>query len=432
MWRHIFTKRMLLCILTGFSSGLPLYVLIQLLPAWFRDQGLDLKSIALFSFTTLPYTWKFMWAPFLDRSLSDNVGRRRIWALISQSLLALLLLSLSPLDPTENIGFIAVIAFLICFASATQDIALDAYRREILPDVELGLGNSLFVNAYRLSSLVPGSMALILADYFPWSFSFYATAAFMFVGLLTTLWMPEPKAVKATVFSWRALILDPFIDLWRSNGTRGLLLLLSFMLLYKLGDNMATALSTPFYMDLGFSKSDIGTIVKAAALWSSIVGGLIGGLIMLKIGINRSLWVFGGIQLVTILGFAVLAEVGPDSSVLFAVVSGEYFGVGLGTAAFVAFVARSTTRAYTAAQLALLTSFAGLPRSIASASTGVLIESMGYTSFFLLCTALAVPGMLLLVWVAPWNETKKNDDDKASEPTTKSHKPENGHDQGET
>lgn len=403
MWRQIFSKRMLLCILTGFSSGLPLYVLIQLLPAWFRDLGLDLKSIALFSFTTLPYTWKFIWAPFLDRSLSQNIGRRRLWALVSQILLALLLLALAPLDPTRQLAPIALIAFLICFASATQDIVLDAYRRELLPDEELGLGNSLFVNAYRLSSLVPGSLALILADSLPWSISFTVTAAFMLVGIGTTLWMPEPEAKQAKTFSWKALILDPFLDLWKSKGTSGLILLLAFMLLYKLGDNMATALSTPFYMDLGFSKTDIGTVVKAASLWSSIVGGIVGGIIMLRIGINKSLWIFGVVQLVTILGFAALSEVGPDKSWLFGVVSAEYFGVGLGTAAFVAFVARSTTKAYTAAQLALLTSFAGLPRSFASASTGVLIDKFGYTDFFLLCTALAIPGMLLLFWVAPWN-----------------------------
>ena len=403
MWRQIFSKRKLLCLLTGFSSGLPLYVLIQLLPAWFRDLGLDLKSIALFSFTTLPYTWKFIWAPLLDRSLSKKLGRRRSWALISQMLLGVLLLSLAPLNPIDHLALIAGIAFCICLASATQDIALDAYRREILSDEELGFGNSLFVNAYRLSSLVPGSLALILADHFPWSVSLAATAVFMFVGILTTLWMPEPQAQQQKTFSLRALIFDPFLDMWRTNGTKGLILLLSFMLLYKLGDNMATALSTPFYMDLGFSKSDIGTIVKAAALWSSITGGVLGGIIMIKIGINKSLWIFGAAQVVTILGFAALSEIGADPTWLFAVVSAEYFGVGLGTAAFVAFVARSTSKAYTAAQLALLTSFAGLPRSIASAGTGTLIEALGYTQFFLLCTALALPGMLLLIWVAPWN-----------------------------
>lgn len=405
MWRQIFSTRMLLCILTGFSSGLPLYVLIQLLPAWFRDLGLDLKSIALFSFTTLPYTWKFIWAPLLDRSLSQKLGRRRLWALISQVILAILLVSLAPMDPSKNLAPIALIAFLICFASATQDIVLDAYRRELLSDEELGLGNSLFVNAYRLSSLVPGSLALILADTMPWSVSFTVTAAFMIVGIGTTLWMPEPKSDQSKSFSWKALILDPFLDLWKSKGTSGLILLLAFMLLYKLGDNMATALSTPFYMDLGFTKTDIGTVVKVASLWSSIVGGIVGGIIMLRIGINKSLWIFGAIQLLTILGFAALSQVGPDKSWLFAVVSAEYFGVGLGTAAFVAFVARSTTKAYTAAQLALLTSFAGLPRSFASASTGALIETMGYTPFFLLCTVLAIPGMLLLVWVAPWSQS---------------------------
>lgn len=404
MWKKIFTKQMLLCLLTGFSSGMPLYILIQLLPAWFRDVGLDLKSIALFSFTTLPYAWKFLWAPFLDQSFGKKLGRRRSWALITQVAIALLVASLAFLDPREDLKLLAGISLLLCFSSATQDIALDAYRREILPDNELGLGNSLFVNAYRLSSLIPGSLALILADHYPWAVSHLVTASFCGVGIATTLWMPEPKALlKVRQFSFTTMVFEPFLDFWKRNGTSGLILILAFMFCYKLGDNMATALSTPFYMDLGFTKSEIGSIVKAAALWSSIVGGVLGGLLMLKIGINRSLWIFGGVQMLTILGFAALSEIGPDKTWLFIIVSSEYLGVGLGTAAFVAFIARSTSKAYTAAQLALLTSFAGLPRSFASASTGVLIESMGYTSFFLLCTALAIPGMVLLIWVAPWN-----------------------------
>jgi PAT family beta-lactamase induction signal transducer AmpG len=236
--------------------------------------------------------------------------------------------------------------------------------------------------------------------------------------------MPEPESVlKTRKFSFTTLIFEPFLDFWKRNGTSGLVLILAFMFCYKLGDNMATALSTPFYMDLGFTKSEIGSIVKAAALWSSIVGGILGGLFMLKIGINRSLWIFGGVQMLTILGFAALSEIGPDKTWLFIIVSSEYLGVGLGTAAFVAYIARSTSKAYTAAQLALLTSFAGLPRSFASASTGVLIESMGYTSFFLLCTVLAIPGMILLIWVAPWNEH----DSSLEGPTAKTNQPEKAH-----
>jgi PAT family beta-lactamase induction signal transducer AmpG len=180
--------------------------------------------------------------------------------------------------------------------------------------------------------------------------------------------------------------------------------ILLFMLLYKLGDNMATALSTPFYMDIGFSKSEIGLIAKHAALWPMIIGGMLGGILMLKIGINRALWLFGIVQMVTILGFAVLAEIGHNIPALATVIALEYLGVGLGTAAFVAFIAKTTSPVYAATQFALLTAFAALPRTIASAFSGILVEMMGWTEFFLLCTALAVPGMLMLLWVAPFNQ----------------------------
>ena len=179
---------------------------------------------------------------------------------------------------------------------------------------------------------------------------------------------------------------------------------LAFMFFYKLGDNMATALATPFYLDMGFSRTEIGAVAKVAALWSSIAGSIVGGIAMLKLSINRALWIFGFVQLVTILGYAWLSVVGHDTSALFVVVSAEYLGVGLGTVALTAYIARETSRAFTATQFALFTSFMAVPRTFANASTGFLIEAMGYTSFFILCTAVAVPGMLMLFKVAPWRE----------------------------
>ncbi|MFT4976775.1 MAG: PAT family beta-lactamase induction signal transducer AmpG [Myxococcota bacterium] len=397
---------MLLCLLLGFSSGLPLYVLIQLLPAWLRDAGVDLTTIGLMSLVSLPYTWKFLWAPLMDRLQPiPGLGRRRGWALLTQLALAAALAGLSLLDATDDISRIAALAAVVAFWSASQDIVLDAYRREILSDEELGLGNSLFVNAYRISSLVPGSLALILADQVPWSTVHLVVAGFMGVGLLTTLWMPEPALDAPPPRDFQSAVVAPFRAFFE-RGVKPAVLILLFMLLYKLGDSMATALATPFYLDLGFSKTDLGTVVKAASLWSSIFGGLVGGLLMVRIGINRALWIFGVVQMLSILGFAALSEIGPERWWLFAVVSFEYLGVGLGTAAFVAFIARSTDRRYTAAQLALLTSLTGLPRTFASSASGYLIENLGYTSFFLLCFALALPGMLMLPLVAPWNAKK--------------------------
>jgi PAT family beta-lactamase induction signal transducer AmpG len=406
MWTRTPVGRSAACAAMGFSSGLPLYVLIQMLPAWMRDQGVDLASVGLLSALSFPYTWKFLWAPLLDRGAPPGLGglgRRRGWALLSQIALACGIAGFAGLDPAAGIGPIAALGATVALASATQDIALDAWRRELLPDAELGWGNSLFVNVYRLSSLVPGSLALVLADHLPWSTVHLVVAAFQLPWIAVTLSLPEP-AGGALRGGLQESVVAPFRQFFQSRGTRKAALLLAFMLLYKLGDSMATALSTAFYLDLGFTKTVIGTTAKAAALWSSVAGGLVGGLIMLKIGIHRALWAFGAVQLVSILGFAALAVWGPDPTALFAVVSFEYLGVGLGTSAFVAFIARCTDPRYTATQLALLTSLTGVPRTLAGAATGYMVEAMGYPVFFVVCFCVAVPGLLILPWVAPWGD----------------------------
>jgi PAT family beta-lactamase induction signal transducer AmpG len=200
----------------------------------------------------------------------------------------------------------------------------------------------------------------------------------------------------------REAVIDPFREFFSRDGVTAGLAILAFMFLYKLGDNMATALATPFYLDMGFSRTQIGSIAKVAALWASIAGSAIGGAVMLKLTINKSLWIFGFVQMFTILGFAWLSVVGDNPLVLFFVVSGEYLGVGLGTVALTAFIARETSKAFTATQFALFTSLIAVPRTFANASTGFIIEAIGYTEFFLLCTALAIPGMLMLLKAAPW------------------------------
>jgi PAT family beta-lactamase induction signal transducer AmpG len=420
IWRSLANTRMLVCIFSGFSSGMPLYVLYHLIPAWLRDEGVDLKTIGLFSLIGFPYTWKFLWSPLIDHFKPPILGRRRGWALITQIGLLVAIASFGPLDPTTEIWSVAAVVGIVAFFSASQDIVLDAHRRELLPDVELGIGNSMFVNAYRLSMLVPGSMALILADQMPWSTVHLIVAAFMSVGIVTTFLMPEPEPAEGVSRTFKEAVVEPFREFFARDGVRSAMLILAFMLLYKLGDSMATALLTPFYLDLDFTMTEIGTVAKFAALWASVAGATLGGLLMIRIGINRSLWCFGVVQLLTILGFAALSEVGNDPALidinlvwwqlevslgqvwLFLVVSAEYLGVGLGTAAFVAYMARATDRRYTATQFALLTSVMGIPRTFANASTGFIVEEVGWTTFFLLCALIAIPGMVLLRWVAPW------------------------------
>ena len=259
-WREIlFNRRMLVCIFIGFTSGLPLYVLIQLVPAWLRSNGIDLATIGLFSLVGLPYTWKFLWSPLMDRYKPPFLGRRRGWALITQVMLLITIGMMGRYDPAESLRAIVVLVFLVALFSASQDIVIDAYRRELLDDDELGTGNSFFVNAYRLASLVPGALALILSDHLPWSTVFWVTAAFMLVGVLTTLFISEVSDDNMAPHTLREAVIDPFVEFFNRDGIRAGLLVLGFMFLYKLGDNMATALATPFYLDMGFSRTEIGS-----------------------------------------------------------------------------------------------------------------------------------------------------------------------------
>ncbi|MFT5709799.1 MAG: PAT family beta-lactamase induction signal transducer AmpG [Halioglobus sp.] len=402
-WREaILNRRMLICVFTGFSSGMPLYVLFQLVPAWLREGGVSLTDIGLFALVGIPYTWKFLWAPFMDRYVPPLLGRRRGWMFLSQVALLVSIGILGMYQPEQSIEVIAWIAVAVAFFSASQDVVLDAYRREILPDEELGLGNAIHVQAYRISSLIPGALAFILADLLPWSSVFWITAGFMAVGLTMTAVINEPEFDAPQDQGLRHAVVAPFREYIHRRGWKGLLLVLAFMFLYKIGDNMATALSTPFYLDMGFTKTQIGLVAKNAALWPAIIGGLLGGVIMIRLGINRSLWIFGVVQVLSILGYAILASHGPVLWMLAAVISFEYLGVGMGTAAFTAFIAKETSRTYAATQFALFTALAALPRTFANASTGVIVESIGWVDFFLLCAGLALPGMLLLFWVAPW------------------------------
>jgi MFS transporter, PAT family, beta-lactamase induction signal transducer AmpG len=295
----------------------------------------------------------------------------------------------------------------VAFFSASQDVVLDAYRRELLPDTELGLGNAIHVNAYKIASLIPGSLSLILADHLPWGSVFFITALFMLLGITMTLFVTEPVLKNGAPKTLKAAVVEPFQEFINRNGLKSAILVVTFIFFYKLGDSMATALATPFYLDLGFSKTEIGLIAKNAGLWPSVIGGLVGGIWMIRLGINRALWIFGMVQMVAILGFAWLATVGHSLPWLAIVIGIEALGVGLGTAAFVAYIAHTTHPLYTATQFALFTSLAAVPRTFANAATGYLVEWLGWVTFFLFCFVIAIPGMLLLFKVAPWNDQNK-------------------------
>lgn len=413
---QIFSRNMLLCIFTGFSSGLPLYVLFQMVPAWLSSSNVDVKTIGFFTLIGFPYTWKFIISPLLDRYYPNFLGRRRSWMFMTQVALLVLLALLGQYDPVANITIVAVISTSIAVFSAVQDIVIDAYRREILTDEELGLGNSIHVNAYRISGLIPGGLSLILADSLPWDVVFIFTALFMIPGLILSLFLskePDVPQIDRSLPFYHTFAL-PFKEFFSRKGVASALGLIFFIFLYKFGDSLATSLQTKFILDMGFSKTDIGTVVKLNSLWASIISGMLGGILMLRIGINRSLWLFGFVQLITILGFVWMASYGKFNTigsfeffVLTTVIIGEYIGVGLGTAAFVAFMARETNPLYTATQLAIFTSLSAIPSKIFSAFSGVLVADYGYYTFFWICFFAAIPGMLMLFKVAPWHSPEQ-------------------------
>lgn len=410
---QIMSRKMLICVFTGFSSGLPLFVLLQMLPVWLTDQGLSIEMIGVVTGTTMPYALKFLWAPLLDRYFPQFLGRRRSWLLVSQLALLVLLYLIGLCDPRSQLALVANLALGIAFFSATQDIVLDAYRREILSDNELGLGNTIHINAYRVAGLIPGGLSLYLAEFYPWPSVFLWTACCMLAGIFMTLFLareaPLPAIDRKQPFYLAFWV--PLQEFLQRKGIKQAIGFLLFLFLYKFGDSFATTLQTKFIYDMGFSKEHIALVVKSTSLWASISAGLVGGVIMLKLGINRALWLFGLVQMVTIGGFIWLARFGHFEQVgsaelwkLGLVIAAEYIGVGLGTAAFVAFMARETNPLYTATQLALFTSLAALPSKGLGMLSGYTVSAIGYYYFFWLCLLLAVPGMLCLYWVAPWRE----------------------------
>jgi PAT family beta-lactamase induction signal transducer AmpG len=303
-------------------------------------------------------------------------------------------------DPGKNPVMMVFAALLVTFCSASQDIVVDAYRREDLADAELGLGSSLYINGYRVGMLLASGGGLILADHMPFTMVYGIMAACLLPGIITTILTPEPLISEGKPKSMKEAVIEPLVEYFSRENA---ILVLAFILLYKLGDTMASAITTPFYLDIGFSKTEIGAVVKLFGFWATLAGSLIGGVFMLRMGINRSLWIFGFLQAISTAGFALLAHIGYNLPVLSGVIAFENLTAGMGTAAYAAFMGSITNKRFTATQYALLSSLMGVPRVLASAPTGFMAKQMGWESFFVLCVFIAVPGMLLLLKFAPWH-----------------------------
>lgn len=417
-------KTMLVNLLLGFSSGLPLLLTFKTLQGWLTDSGVPVSLIGFFGVLSLAYTLKFLWSPIFDRFSLPFLGRRRGWLIVLQVALAgsILLLALTPPNggeplserlpafmvdflawcspkmPDSHISFALMGAcLLVAFLSATQDIVIDAYRRESLRDEELGFGSTLYITGYRIAMLVSGGLAFILADKLTWPGVYALMAALMGVGIFATIYGDEPVMEHAPPRTLHETVVMPLQEFFSRKGIMIALGILAFILLYKVGDTMAGAMATPLYKALGFSNEEIGYVAKFFGFFIAIGGGFVGAALILKVGIGRALLICGVLQAISTAGYALLAEVGKNFVVLASVIAFEDLTSAMGTAAFAAYMAAQTNRRFTAYQYALLTSIMGIPRVFLTIPTGVMVENMGYQSFFIFCTVAAVPGLLLLI-----------------------------------
>ena len=395
-------KRILTSMIMGFVSGLPLLLTITLLQAWLTDENVSKSAIGLFALIGLPYSLKFLWAPVFDRYIISSFGRRRGWLLIIQFFLIISIFMLGQSDPEMNLFNVAILSLVLTFFSASQDILIDAFRRESLMEKEQTIGASAYVLGYRIGALAAGAGGLILADIYSYDFVYTLMALIMVVGVITTLISDEPD-VEIRPYTLKESIVEPFKEFFgryqdSSNNLKNYTpyLILLFVLLYKVGDTMAHSLSTNFYLEIGFSKTEIGTVVKFFGLGATLLGAFIGGALSLKIGLFRSLVYFGIFQLIATLGFSILFYTGDNLFMLITVISLENLAAGMGYTAYLAFIANMTSKNFTATQFALMTALMSLPRTFLSGTSGYLVEFMNWDFYFVFCSLIAIPALLIL------------------------------------
>ena len=468
------SRKMAALSLLGFSSGLPLFLTSRTLQVWMTEEKVDLGVIGLFAIVSLPYSLKFAWSPLLDRFAPPFLGRRRGWLVVTQVGLLLAIAAMALQKPAQDIQvlqLLAINALIITFLSATQDIAGDAYRTDVLKPNELEAGASLWVLGYRVALLATSFLALVLADYMPWNVVYLLMAAFMAVGLITSFWAPKaagedlqnrsPLSLKDIIFliiivalvvgllagvftsfiplnvfywvvagliavwlitsfllpkrnlenvltdrppqSLQDAVVMPFQEFFQRFGLPKGSLILVFILLYKLGDALVGNMANPFLIAINFTKTQIGAIQGGMGFLATTVGVLAGGAILTKLGINRCLWIFGILQLLSNFGYYALAVTGKNDSLLVVAINIENFCAGLVTVVTVAFLMSLCNHRFTTTQFALFSSLVAISRDILSAPAGELAKATGWPSFFLITVVLALPGLLLLPVVAPWN-----------------------------
>lgn len=394
-WLRSFTHPGLRALLLlGFSSGLPLALCGSTLQAWFTTEGVSLQTLGLLTLVGLPYTWKFLWAPFMDRFVLPFIGRRRGWIFLTQGVLTLLILTLGHTDILEHSLRAALLAFLLAFVSASQDIVIDAYRADLLRPQERGPGAAASVLGYRLAMLASGALALILAGHWGWPRTYTLMALLMGLGMITTLRAPEPEAREAGPVTLRQAVLEPLVEFLQRPQA---LTWLGVILLFKLGDAFAGALSSTFLIrGVGFSITEVGMVNKGIGLVATLLGATLGGALMTRWGLYSSLLRFGLFQSAVTLWFCALALVGHDLGLMVGAVFMENLGSGMGTTAFTALLMSLCHARFSATQFALLSALAAMGRVYVGPLSGFLVGLWGWPLFFLFATLAGIPALVLL------------------------------------
>jgi PAT family beta-lactamase induction signal transducer AmpG len=391
------SRKMASLVLLGFSSGFPLYLTSRTLQAWMTREHVDLRMIGLFSLVGLPYSLKFLWAPFLDRYSIPFLGRRKGWIALSQLALALAIGFMAFRNPASHLRFFAANALLIAFFSATQDINIDAYRADILEPHESGAGAGILVLGYRLAMIATGAVALILADHWGWPAVYLLLGGVMILLLLASTAVPKLPALKEQPpQTLTEAVRLPFQEFFFREGTLKAVLILAFIILYRMSDLLISNMTTPFLLQIGFTQTDIGAMQGGVGLVATIVGILVGGAIMSRIGMTRSLWIFGLLQAVSNLAYMFLANMEKSYTAMAGTIVVENICTGLGTAALIGFITTLCNPRFSATQYALLSSLIAVARDIIAAPAGSIAQSTGWPLFFMLSFVAAVPGMILL------------------------------------
>ncbi len=405
--KALLNKKMLTILFLGFSSGLPLLLIGGTLKLWLSREGINIKTIGYFGWIGMAYSLKFLWAPFLDRFGLSSLGRRRSWILLTQLAISIAFVVISQLTPQLNLTFMVITALVIAFFSASQDIAIDAYRREVLKDLEQGLGSSFSAYGYRIAMLISGGVGIGLVGtspfYLSWNKLYFFMAILMALCSLVTLAMPEPEASSEKPTSFLSAVVDPFLDFFKKDKA---LLILCFVILFKLGDALSGAMLNPFYAQMGYTNEEIGFVAKTIGLLASMLGLLLGGIILYKWEMTKTLYFFGILQALSTAGFALITFTGAKIWALGFAIVFEDISAGMGNAAFVAYLASLTNRKFTGTQYALLSSLATLGRNFFSGFSGNMVSALGWANFFYICSLIALPG-LLLIRLLPLNKKEE-------------------------